>query len=1066
MSENSVPRQKEYSSTSFDTGLYHIELAHKNPVPPKKAEFGGATFQSREGEIYVSVANERIEVGIEGKEKAFLPAVRLTKDLLAEKTLKDIIKNHSSSIATEDAKEISATIDNNLRTASKISDRLKFSPSNTLRYLKETLGVSPIEFIGAEDIAHYRNQENETPEEAIILALGEILGFYKVREVSSISGEPQISQKTSNIPLDEERINTLASMICDNPAGAEKLTKLFNQMIFLKEKTYLAKSLEELIPIIQKKNSSSKSPDALEIEDLAVPLPLIGCLIYDKFGADAAQDFFQRYFLKEHQKERAMTGEMGEKTQTATHIELNGVVKTETQKKLKEALDFVVGYYKCQQDLGEITKLNIIEKNKNHPALFSQFQQTMIIDSTGILPQLAMIEVVTEKKDGGKTRRKYKLEGREISFEEQGMFYTGKRAVVDALEELRKKGDKRRIGPIEAGKDSQGRKINFNDIFLFAVCGSSLKREFSAEEANVLYGLEQLVNSEYEFEYEEIQKVPYDICREKKKLGTVMVPSSISPMDVRKMSLLDAIMHCDSGISSCASDIVKILRQYEDFTDDDLMSNRVSIRNLEFRANPKKAYKVKRRIRGASEFETIGQISISETGINLLRKMDFRHIIDRKYLKEQERAEAIALNRIKYSGIDYIENGEIYIVRQQSLDELLEEFCQMSGSAGKDLDIKMIRITNKANQKYFGSLLEKMTAKGFLSFDEMKELERIRKSLGISITNDTQRILMLETAYLRNKGIIEHISLPIALMTDDEELTMAEKFLLELYLGVMDAKKVPEDIKRFYHARIDELVKKRQALKKPEEELLELIKTTIIKGNGPIEQNPDYTKIRTILVDINHPSKQRAEEFEEIKKSYSEKFMGDLVKTIDELPGKGEKVFTDMFFDVFNTSKKDLVLRIKTLVDDEKKIEDGGIGFFIIDTAKRGDDVREGELRKYLYAMSSLHPEVRDKMAENMMTWAETPAHVEITDLIASKILSPENIARVRTEIETRDKDVDDAFEKIFEDAPKEKEHPATSELYKFVDTEIKRIQKKYRIEKNLGVTDEDMKDVFGDKTF
>ena len=1029
-----------YSTASFNAGPYKIELAQRgNPIEVRP--LGEASFSSN------SKDDPTLDV-VTGEDRLFLdPDTRkrlhLCQKTLAETALADVRKNHKFATFTEDTGIISKFVESSLSTISKISqNRLAYNP---VEYLAKILKIEPMEYLSAEGLKEYHSN-------AATLALLKILGFYKVEEKADAYGNPVPVSERKGPYVNVEKLEDLVAMlepdkVTKTDKGVEKIDveksdafALLRHVQAIKEETYLAKTPEEFITILQRPKRTGVAK-----EDFRFPLHLVGCVMYDKFGEDAVIDLFQNYVLSED-----IVNEMVVADQTLTSIDF-GSGEKKTEKSVKQASEFTRQYRESEKKLIDLLAKNIIEKNISHMGLFTRFpySEVMLFDGKNLLPELARIEIV---RDDEKAR--YFLEGNEISFKEEGKFYSGRQAVVDAIEELRKRGGSRPIASIEMGQREDGLKINFNDIFLFAKYGVS-RRQFAETELEMLRQLELIVDSEFDFSYEPVHGKTYTIFSGNAVIGKVTIPEYLDISEIQRMSINDAITNPTVQESPICLDIYAMLQKHKKFTNKELADGEVSLKGLLFDKETRKRYRVLRKTKQCQNYEILGEVGL---------KVDIEQTAGLR-LHQNATQDALELSKMRFSGIDYVEEasrsgrGGIHVLRSQGLDELLDEFYQMMGKAGADLNVKAIRVANLANRHYFENVLGKFIYNGVHDEEFSKE--------GTTITNDDHRRILLHIQFLKNRGLVEHVLIPIAEMAHDTKLSVAERFLYGLYADVLNASGVHPDLVDFIWERVKDAI---EIVEKPsieEQQLVGLIKSVVIRGNGAMEKNPNYQKILGMLTEMNAPRREQAAKFEEMKERYRSGLWAELSKFIDEmLKEKGEDIFADRFLTHFKTTKKALLSRTDRIRDDEKIIEDAGTGIYLLDITRKGYLPKEREFKQYILAMALLPDDIRARVAANVKTWANDEASAELAKTLTDRILNEESFSQIQAESQLNRAWVDSLSndrDSVIEDPEMEKR---LAEMFSVAEQEIKSIQERYKIEPKKSVadvTDSDINDLFGE---
>lgn len=1101
---------KKYSATSIEKGPYRIEAAHKSYAPPQTG-YDDIVFHAHDSAISVVVAENRLYVELEGRP---LTTLHLNGMALTEKQADDILKKRNWAIIREDTDEITRVVEDVLRTISQTSQGYSYNPP---QYLAKILGINPLDFVVPEDFRI--DGESTYQGDAITLALLKILGYYKVEHDIGILGEliPSVTRKrideaalrledlyeklspkaeaTKSTP-DARFVPEAETAKPDSPENAAPKTNvanLFAQMREIKQETYKAKTVEESIEMLLKPESE-RGP--YFFQNFRFPLRLVGCVIYDKFGETAARKFFEKFFVDDHKREKREAGNLGDRTRMLESINLRESPKTTVQKEVEDAFGFVFEYGQIDKKLTDKITRRIVKENLQNMRLYTGclhfYEDLLLIEDKNVLGELAKIEVLDEKKDGGKAKRHYLLGGKEISIDEKGKFYTGRRAVVDALEELRKKGDHRKIGFIDVGQNADGKKINFNRVFLIARYGVVTDHTWlNDKELEVLHSLEDTVSTEFDFSCEQCEGEYYEIFYEGKRKGDIRLPDNFDTKTFGRMNIFQALNVGQETMNEAQlfMEIYKMLPKSRRLGDDEIMTEigkqsedamkpesaqrggykmspetaeKAGLAGVEFRKIPGRKYKILRKLKTSNVYETVGELD-SDLDIEGIMSIPL-HQIGEPVFTQRERDEALRINRMKFSGIDYVENGSMHILRRQGLDELLEEFYQMMGKSGEDLDIKLVRVTNRANQDYFQALIERFVDDLKLSDYEVDELVEKRERSGATITNDDHRRMVLQAQYLAKRGFLDHLLSPLAGMTADRAIKQHEKLVYEFYREVLIANNVPKGVLDFIDKRATSLATIEQPKTREERELPKLIKSAIITGDGMLEHNPQYARIAEILTDMIIPPVERGKELEDMRKRYSLEFMIELARFIDEMPDEGEDIFADAFYTHFRTSKKDIVSRLKKLANEEKLIEDAGLGLYLIENAKGGYELMPGEFRNYVKAMARLPEGLRERALMNITSWGtNNPARKEITGIVTGVLGRPllEEISH-EVSLESAWKGAFFAsHDEVADESPGLKE--SLDRMYDDAVSRIRKIQDKYGIKKDMGITDGDIADLFGD---
>lgn len=1088
-----------YSKARIKVGPYLVETAHKSSTPPQTLirdfHFPG------QPEVIVSI-NE------DGYLDVFSPnpisKLHLNGMTLTEKQLPDILRNRNFAVIPEEAGEITGIVKTVLKTISQISKGFSYNPP---QYLAKILGIDPLTYVQEKDFE--LGKDFTYHGEAVAMALLNILGYYKVEQQMGIEGEliPIFTRK--KLDQDAPRLEALSRKL----GTQTDVSSLFRQIREIKTETYNTSTVSDAIEKLLKPDE--ERGETLK-ENLRFPIRAVSCVLYDKFGWDGVDEFLKRYFVQDYKLEKAESGTSVD--QGVTHLNI-GEQKPETkiQDDLEEAHEFVLEYEKIGERFTDKLTERIVQQHLFNVNLYTSclhfFEDTLILDDKNVLPELAKIEIRNIKKDGGGSKRQYSLAGKEINFEDEGQFYSGKRAIVDTLEELRKKGDLRTLRKrddsgkqteenlsISVGKTYEGRKIDFNRIFLIARHGVVTNNAWlNDDELKVMKDLECAINSEFDFEYEPVGD-SYEVIIDGQKAGTVDVPPNADFSRISTMTIFDSLnapMDDDREFQTAQTfmAVYSMLGTSHRLNDNEIgagpqngnLKNAKIPDNVQFRKKGGKKYKIWRKPKEAKEFKLLGEENFECDPLGLASAGLYR--IGDSGFDAEERANALKLSRIRFYGIDYIENGAVHILRRQNLDEMAQELYASMGEAGKDLNLRFVRVTNNANEEYFNALIERFVNDMKLSPDELKELKEKMRKKGATVTPDDHRRMVLQAQYLSKRSLVDHVLAPIATMVSDGKIVLYEKFVYDLYREVLTESKVPKEVIDFIDKRAMDLSEIEKTDAPEEEELPNLIRSAIIMEEGDFSKNPQYSRIMEILTDMIIPLPKRKEELIKLKERYSTEFMIELARFIDEMPSEGEDVFTDRFFRHFRTGKKNLLARINRIADDEQMIADASKGNYIIDQALRGHELGYDKFKEYILAMARLPKNLKERVLRNMLSLNNnSPESEELYPFVVGEIIKDNSLKLLKNQQEmlnnlqsTQDTLEIKWFDEVDDGVPETKAAPnkaATSkptgisesikkdlentvnEMFLVVDARIKQVQQKYNIKppKPVNPQEEDAK--------
>lgn len=1007
---NSLLPKKWYSIASFKSGNYEVEVARKHPTPPRISHGTEATIPSVKGSIDIAIAHDDLQIE---RVNGPLTKVHLNGKTLTEKGLDDVLRKKNYELIIQEPDAITENLKQSLLTISQISERLKYNP---VEYIRNVLGIDPLDYVADSDLEMKNSERGRYNPDALTLAFLKILGYYRIKEDCDIMGEPHPTKRVDRVVADAQRMKDLKSRMPQN--SDYNLQELFEEMFWLKRNTVHATNVEEVVNIIQK---PKEEREGILLKDLDHPLELVACVIYDKFGMEATNNFLKKYFPEEKSLAQPK-------------------VQSNRQRLTKDVSAFVAEYAEAEENFTDTLTRRIISDNLSNMNLFSSclhpFEDIVLINEEGVLPELSRIDVIVEKKDGGIEKRHYFLDGEKIDFSQPVVFKTKKQGfeidegetkrterinsiiesirqsnpvisdkrrllsndlmrAVDAVNSLRKKGDfKEGSGFIyEKQLVENDKRINFNNIFLLQKYGiwprdssTGEKKHLTEAELQIASTLEEIDKSEFEFKYEALPETRYELFYNGKSITKTFIPQKVDVEKIKTMTLEEA-MTGGPEAEFCLQ-AYQIVQRMNNISDEDLLLGKVSLEGVEFKPSSKKTYKVLRRLRNSADrFREISKINIdSSNKIELLDQLSVRDLQGGEVTTAQKE-DSLELMKIKFADFDYIENGSVSILRKQSLDEFLEDFNNNLFGAAKYLDVKAIRITNTANKKYFETLLEKFLDDSKIDEEEIAELIKQRDKTGATITNDDHRRLVLQAQFMSKRSLIDTVMEPIASMASDKLLTIPEKFLYEIYMSVLKSENVPQELMSFIKARTDAMIDEREESRIAlERQIVRDIRSTIFTGNGPLEKNRNYNALLNKLTEIIIPKIKDADTMEEVKNRYNAQFLKNVFKFVDELPSEGKSIFADSFYEKFNTGKEDLLSRINKLIDDAEVIENFGFIRFVVDTFKNGYEITTEHLRKYAIGMANLPDDLVARAIGNMRTWCSTNLERETLEQLTEKL--------------------------------------------------------------------------------
>ena len=1123
----------------FELGPYRIEVAHRSSESPE-CGVGEAYFP---GGTHIYLESNKLDISSESKD---IGVLHLNAKTLAEKEFNDFLREHNFALVPHTPDAVGGLVEDILQTISEIAPRFGYFP---ITYLSQTLGIDPISYLENFDAEKYGEQASQ-------LALLKVLGYYQVsKNIDPLSEDIELGEK-QEVQKDRPRLTQLAHAITkdQNKIGKnlEEITRTFEQVSEAKRRTYDCKKEKDAIERLKKPEEERYG---LSRTDFEFPLEVIGCVLYDKFGQEFVEKFFDKYFLMDIADEKTLAQDITRGI---------SIGKSETEKAVKDAKEITENYMTAQIDLEKEVTKSIIQSNLKDLRLFIGglhfYEDTMIIDDTNTLPTLSQFQIIDEKKDGNRKKRHYLFQGKEV---EQDSLSTEEKLMIDGLETLRRKGDRREMGFFSVGENEFGLKIDFNKIALIKN-GVIPKDWLTERELEVLDKFEEVLESEFDYDYKEDPDDYYSVYVGQRKIGEFPVPKDVTPSELKRTTLVD-LMREDEDIPLCvidkfyplitaeepteskleelrtrlyeenlsgeqistlvdfankfydsAEDIERakteritpatILREeyekkvernsrmrdawtqiYSQMPEEFRLSHdetagimtgeitekahRASINRAIFKKEKKKRYRIRRRTKNqqspenqgseSDNYEDIGTIKIATPIESLLE----RKLRDLTVMGKEEKEDLIELTKAQFKGIDYMaENGDVWILRKARLDELAEDFYQALGKAGEHLDLKFIRVTHKGNLEFFERLLEaylteeKETGDRRINAQEKKELMKQRKEKDVYLTNDDIRRMLLEAKAMGHRGIFDTVQSKIAEYAADKKLELHEAFLTnELFMPVLYAENVPEDLIGFLNERKGHAITKVEEETPEQRELLHLIRETIIKENKPQTGDPQYERLLQMVGMMVVPPEQRETEFSKMREHYSTKFLLNLNQLIDELPELGKDVFTDSFYAHFGTRKRRLTDRITKLLDDESIIDQVRMGF---DYIVGPFDMNENTFKRYARAMAKLPEKVRKQLVENMNTWTDKLAiDGQILRYLNNELLDEDTLKKVRQaeiveKVTEGEEAVDDAFGEAFGNI-ETAETSIEPELWEEFTEARKRIQKEQ------GITDEDLDAVF-----
>ncbi len=1042
-----------FSVSVFRAGPYKIELAHKGEIPPEY----GVNEAYFPGGPQITLREDKLDMESTGiKSPSVLHLNQLT---LAEKQFKDIRKEHNFSLIPHAASSIDRIVGTILQTVSEISPRFGYYP---ISYLSRTLDVDPLDYLEQESL--------NSDWTANTLALLKTMGYYEVEKDIDPIKEDLDPAPQQEIKKDTSRIADLARRTgCEDRMS--EITSLFEQTAMINKLIYDEKSPGGVLERLKKPKDERFG---IARADFQFPLELIGCALYEKFGKNVSDRFFREYFVFDIWDEK-------DRAQAATKDLTSDRARSETQKAVEEAKKSTNEYIQAKEKITREVSQRIIDKNINDLRLFIGglhfYEDVWLIDNNEAIPELARFSVAEEKGEGGRRKRRYFLEDKETALEE---LTQEERLIIDALENLRKKGDNREIGFFEVGKNQYGLKIDFNRIKLFA-SGIMPTEELTGEEAEMLHKMERMIEQEFEFCYEKEEGSHYSVHVGQREIGEVTLPRGVTPAYLKELTLFDLLKDEETEqaeeeikrnieVQDAWYKVYQMLPPELRLSDEDASkvmtgeatetAHRASISKVRFQKDPRNRYGVKRKLRSTGKSEELGMISLSGN----LEELEEKPLAGIHSLDEMQKRERLELSRMKFSGVDYFaENGHVWVTRKAGLDELMEGLHHELGTAGSKVDMKLVRITHQGNREFYERLLEAYLNDRKISPEERMHLLKERKEKNVALTNDDIRRMMLQAKATAHRGIFDRVQHQIAEYARDGVLEVHEDYVIEdLFVPVLRGEQVPQDLINFINKRKRHAVRKIERKIPEQTELLELITKTVIGGKGSFENNKDYSRLLQVVGDMTMPPENKEAYFTEMRNKYSTRFLMHLTQLIDEMPDVGEDVFADSFYAHFETSKGSLVKRIKKLLEDEGVIEQVKAGFDSIMGPFGG--MEEEKFKKYARALARLPKEVREKVKENMQTHTGKD-HVggEILNYLNNELLTEEALNQVMSSesvekaMEGGDEEaVDDAFASAFGMGRSEK--PVEQELYQ------KYKEREEKIKKEGGITDQDLEDLFGEE--